>query len=215
MTRAEAAAILGIQPSAGQPEIQRAFRRAARDTHPDSGPPGNAERLKEVQEARDVMLRGITGGPAGPKPTRPKPWPPNRPTWPPPKTAPSDRFPSASTRKGDDGGSRNHEGADTGSSVSNWVVTITIVTVLVVFAVVGAILIVAAMFGGEPQSSDAPAPVTADCVRIEGDSPEAVPCDEAGAQRIVARHQGVADCSAGQGLLFTGVATWCLEPVGS
>jgi curved DNA-binding protein len=47
---------LGVPRSADQAEIQRAFRRLARQLHPDiNKDPGSEERFKEVSEAYDVL----------------------------------------------------------------------------------------------------------------------------------------------------------------
>jgi molecular chaperone DnaJ len=76
-------AVLGVPETASQKEITRAYRKLARDTHPDRNPGGD-ERFKEVSAAYDVVgdpdrrreydeVRklgpvgaGFGGGPAGP-----------------------------------------------------------------------------------------------------------------------------------------------------
>src|SRR4051794_6315751 len=48
--------VLGVDRSAGQEEIQRAYRKLARRLHPDvSRDPGAEERFKRVNEAYDVL----------------------------------------------------------------------------------------------------------------------------------------------------------------
>jgi len=49
--------ILGIDRSAGQAEVQRAFRSLAKRYHPDHNPgdPGAAQRFKEIREAYEVL----------------------------------------------------------------------------------------------------------------------------------------------------------------
>jgi len=48
---------LGVRPSASAQEIQAAYRKKARETHPDHNPddPGAAERFQEVKEAYQVL----------------------------------------------------------------------------------------------------------------------------------------------------------------
>jgi len=45
--------VLGLRPDAATEEIKRAYRRAAREHHPDTG--GDAERFKEVTRAFEVL----------------------------------------------------------------------------------------------------------------------------------------------------------------
>ena len=49
--------ILGVQPASGMDEIRRAYRRLAKQTHPDMNPddPQAGERCKEVNEAWAVL----------------------------------------------------------------------------------------------------------------------------------------------------------------
>ena len=49
--------ILGVQPASGMDEIRRAYRRLAKQTHPDMNPddPQAEERFKEVNEAWAVL----------------------------------------------------------------------------------------------------------------------------------------------------------------
>lgn len=77
--------VLGVAPSATAEQIKTAYRRAARETHPDHG--GSSERFHLVSEAYQVLshpeqraaydLRlgraGSTGRPAGSSPVRPAP----------------------------------------------------------------------------------------------------------------------------------------------
>ncbi len=54
MTPDEAAAILGIEPGAGRPEIDAAYRRAARASHPDLA--GESDAFVRATQAREVLL---------------------------------------------------------------------------------------------------------------------------------------------------------------
>jgi molecular chaperone DnaJ len=47
--------ILGVPESASESEIKAAYRRLAREFHPDSGRPGDVARFREVQEAYDTL----------------------------------------------------------------------------------------------------------------------------------------------------------------
>ena len=47
--------VLGVARQAPAEEIARAFRRAARASHPDSGGVGSAERFRAVSDAYDVL----------------------------------------------------------------------------------------------------------------------------------------------------------------
>ena len=86
--------VLGVSDSAGQGEIKKAYRRLAKQYHPDANPnnPAAAERFKEISEAHSVLsdvdkrkqydqmrrLGAFDGGPTrGPRPggTRPGPGP--------------------------------------------------------------------------------------------------------------------------------------------
>ena len=50
--------VLGVSDTASQKDITRAYRKLARDTHPDRNP-GSEDRFKEVSEAYDVLpVRG-------------------------------------------------------------------------------------------------------------------------------------------------------------
>jgi molecular chaperone DnaJ len=77
--------VLGVSDSAGQDEIKKAYRRLAKQYHPDANPnnPAAAERFKEISEAHSVLsdadkrkqydqmrrLGAFDGGPArGPRP---------------------------------------------------------------------------------------------------------------------------------------------------
>jgi len=72
MPRHEAAALLGVPETAAPPEVQRAYLRAARTTHPDLLPeadePGRraaAEAFDRLTRARDALLE-----PRPPAPSR-------------------------------------------------------------------------------------------------------------------------------------------------
>lgn len=54
MTREEAAALLGVDPTAGAHDVRRAWRVWARIAHPDSG--GDVEHFRRLTRARDVLL---------------------------------------------------------------------------------------------------------------------------------------------------------------
>jgi molecular chaperone DnaJ len=47
--------ILGVSPGASESEIKAAYRRLAREFHPDSGHPGDVARFREVQEAYETL----------------------------------------------------------------------------------------------------------------------------------------------------------------
>ena len=47
--------VLGLSPGASESEIKAAYRRLAREFHPDSGTPGDVERFREVQEAYETL----------------------------------------------------------------------------------------------------------------------------------------------------------------
>lgn len=49
-------AVLGVRRDAGQDEIKKAFRRLARELHPDVNPdPKTQERFKEINAAYEVL----------------------------------------------------------------------------------------------------------------------------------------------------------------
>ncbi len=54
MSRAEACAVLGVKPDAGEEEIKAAYRRLMRKVHPDQG--GSDELASRVNRARAVLL---------------------------------------------------------------------------------------------------------------------------------------------------------------
>jgi curved DNA-binding protein CbpA len=47
--------VLGVPRQASREQIARAYRRAARVSHPDSGDAGSAERFQAVSDAYDVL----------------------------------------------------------------------------------------------------------------------------------------------------------------
>jgi molecular chaperone DnaJ len=47
--------VLGVAPAASESEIKAAYRRLAREFHPDSGHPGDVSRFREVQEAYETL----------------------------------------------------------------------------------------------------------------------------------------------------------------
>ncbi len=47
--------ILGVSPGASESEIKAAYRRLAREFHPDSGQPPDVARFREIQEAYDTL----------------------------------------------------------------------------------------------------------------------------------------------------------------
>lgn len=55
MTRAEAAAILGVSLQSSPEEIIAAYRRLALRLHPDNG--GSSQLMQEITQARDLLLR--------------------------------------------------------------------------------------------------------------------------------------------------------------
>jgi hypothetical protein len=56
MSRADAARILGVAPNAGRDEVQAAYNRLIRRTHPDAG--GSEGLAAQLNAARDRMLEG-------------------------------------------------------------------------------------------------------------------------------------------------------------
>lgn len=56
MSRTELYDLLGVTPAASDEEIKRAYRRVAREVHPDVNPdPAAAERFKEVSAAYEIL----------------------------------------------------------------------------------------------------------------------------------------------------------------
>ena len=47
--------VLGVSRQASGEEIARAYRRAARESHPDSGSAGSADRFRAVSDAYDML----------------------------------------------------------------------------------------------------------------------------------------------------------------
>ncbi|HEY7817504.1 MAG TPA: DnaJ domain-containing protein [Vicinamibacteria bacterium] len=47
--------VLGVAPGASEREIKAAYRRLAREFHPDSGHPGDVTRFRDVQEAYETL----------------------------------------------------------------------------------------------------------------------------------------------------------------
>lgn len=54
-TEADARAVLGVAPDAGEDAIRVAHRRLAAEAHPDRG--GDADRAARINAARDYLLR--------------------------------------------------------------------------------------------------------------------------------------------------------------
>lgn len=78
MSRGEAAALLGVSPSATPDEVRRAWRMWARAAHPDAG--GDAAHFARLEQARRVLLSAPDPVPAdaaaaGVADVYPPPWP--------------------------------------------------------------------------------------------------------------------------------------------
>ena len=56
--------VLGVSPSASADEVKKAYRKKARENHPDLNPndPKAAERMNEVNEAYDAVTKMRSGG---------------------------------------------------------------------------------------------------------------------------------------------------------
>lgn len=67
--RREALAVLRLAPSADEATVKRAYRRLARDLHPDRG--GDADRFHELQRAYEVLRGGDAATPPRRAPGRP------------------------------------------------------------------------------------------------------------------------------------------------
>ncbi len=95
-------AVLGVRRDAGQDEIKKAFRRLARELHPDVNPdPKTQERFKEINAAYEVLsdpnkrqiydLGGdplsANGGGAGPAASAPGPASASATSWTPSSAA--------------------------------------------------------------------------------------------------------------------------------
>src|SRR5215207_528181 len=68
MTREEARKILGVSPGASAEELHAAYRRCAKETHPDRNPdnPQATARFQRVQEAYQTLAGGAPGSGRGP-----------------------------------------------------------------------------------------------------------------------------------------------------
>jgi hypothetical protein len=53
--------LLNLPVGASEEEVKRAYRRLAREVHPDTGEEPDVERLQQLGEARDVALEHVTG----------------------------------------------------------------------------------------------------------------------------------------------------------
>jgi DnaJ-class molecular chaperone len=56
MTRDEACKILDVPPDASEEEVQRAFRRRAKQTHPDTNRSCSSRDFQDACDARDTLL---------------------------------------------------------------------------------------------------------------------------------------------------------------
>lgn len=61
LRREEGMRLLNLPVGASEEEVKRAYRRLAREVHPDTGEEPDAERLQQLGEARDVALEHVTG----------------------------------------------------------------------------------------------------------------------------------------------------------
>lgn len=226
MSQKQAAVILGVEVGASRSTVQRAFRAIAREVHPDAGNGDEAARLQQAMDARDTLLsardlqnRRIVNGP--------RPWPPTGGSWPPQShaataagddddnepvrfVAPPPSTPSEADQR-DETDSRDFADRlrDASERGSNWIVAVTLVAILVLFLIVGAILTVGALFGSSP----APKTETkaSGCVAITDLGLSEVDCADRDAQRIVSRSNSITSCEPGQNTVIVDQTTWCLE----
>jgi curved DNA-binding protein len=70
MSAREAQAVLGLAAAVDQQGVRRAYLSAVKAAHPDR-PGGDAERLRQVIEAYDVLRLEAASAPAVPRPARP------------------------------------------------------------------------------------------------------------------------------------------------
>jgi hypothetical protein len=59
--REEAMGLLELSAGAGEDEVKAAYRRLAREAHPDTGPEPDPERLRQLGEAREAALEEAVG----------------------------------------------------------------------------------------------------------------------------------------------------------
>lgn len=57
MTEQETFAVLGLEPSAGEAEVKKAYRERAKTAHPDAG--GSDEAMTSLNEAYEAALKFI------------------------------------------------------------------------------------------------------------------------------------------------------------
>lgn len=89
-----ALALLGLPRGADRADVSRAYRRLARDTHPDMSADGDAAARFDALARAYRLAVGATRGPDEPRPAEARPTR-RTPAAPPPSPAPAHRWPAA------------------------------------------------------------------------------------------------------------------------
>lgn len=194
MTPEEAAALLGVDPAAGESAVRCAFRSRARAAHPDSG--GSAVDLAALTEARDVLLSppARAAGPDSASSAHP--------------TASARPTVSASTPRSPAGTAPTPAGGSFGHRLYGAISA----TIALFFIGLFVLIVVAVAIGSGADGGDTPTPTAGECLIVSGEVVAESSCDAVGAQRIVAEYTGARTCPAGSNSLVVGSTTWCLEP---
>lgn len=196
MSRESARALLGVDESASEAEIQRAFRDKAKAAHPDHGGAGGD--LGRLAEARDVV-------------SQPAPQTSEQPSEPRVSAASAPRPASApvSDLAVDDLDRR------AGCGLVGVLSIIAIGGIGIVFA---GVLVFGFVVSGNRSDRRPERQLPADCIRImaQQQDVERVTCDAPNAQRIELTYDltaTAAPCPTGANTLDTVTTRWCLRPV--